>query len=155
MLAEQLPLGYLDYGLAGALIIVIIIIFKFFQFITKRENERRDKSYSDLLNTLNENTKKRDDGYKELVYQTKEDFKRIITDLTRTIEKTDKNYSEAIDKFIKVIKEQNESNSYLVSELTKLQEKIENLSRNGTETKREILEAIKGLTNHFEMRAKT
>lgn len=143
-----------DYGIAGALIIVIIIIFQFFKWITERENKRRDKAYADLLDKLNGDSKLRDEGYKRLVDSTGGEFKKIICDLTRLIEKTDRNYSDAIDKFIKVIKEQADSNSYLISELTKLQEKIEALTRNSSSTKNDILDAIKSLTLHYEIKSK-
>jgi hypothetical protein len=157
--------GILDYGIAGALIFVIVIIFKFFQWLTEKENRRRDKAYADLLDRLNAETKSRDDEYKHLVEYVREQFKKdnevrdykfqeVIHSLTRLIEKTDNNYNQAIDKFINVIQEQMDSNSYLVSELTKLQEKIESMGKANLSDKNELLNAIKNITILYEIKSK-
>lgn len=108
----------LQYGIAGALIILLIMLFKFFAAHNNKENAAREEKIMD-------HNKLREHSYKELVDSLKGLIRDVDNNWKTTADRMDRNYQDSIDKFIKVIDKVMDQNSYTAEVLIQLQHKVD------------------------------
>lgn len=108
----------LNYGLAGALIIVILVLIKYFRDSGMRDNKSRE---DDLM----EKNKFREERYATTISDLKTVIEKVDQNYRVAIDKMDKNHRENIEKFVGVIRDVMEQNNYSTQILTELKSKIE------------------------------
>ncbi len=162
---QALPDGggnWFQYGIAGALVALMIMILKYIIQRDKHDQIAREKR-DDALELQRTELRLKENEARD------EKFLETIADLKEFLAGVDKNYKEistqfittnkdAIDKFVSVINEQSKQTSYTVQVLTELKYTINEL-RNSNKTdfelmKNAVLDKLAKLGVYYEIRKK-
>lgn len=138
-----------QYGLAGALIVLLIMLFKFFASNTNKESAARE----DKIMTHN---KLREESYRETVDSLKGLIRELDQNWKTTADRMDRNYQHSIGEFIKVIDKVMDQNSYTTEVLIQLQHKVDAaLKKNDIEALRnEIVGIIRKIGLEYNLTPK-
>lgn len=146
---EPLTNSLLQYGIAGALIILLIMLFRFFANHSSKENIAREDK-------IMEHNKSREEAYKDTVLTLKSLIRDLDTNWKTTADRMDRNYQDSIDKFIKVIDKVMDQNSYTTQILVELKDKIEHYTKRNDieEMKKEIINHINKINLQYNLTPK-
>lgn len=121
--------SYLNYGLAGVMLFLMILMFKYFTTQISKDNSSRDDRYKD-----------------------------VVDDLKLVINKVDSNFTQTSQRFVDVLNKQMDQNSYTVSVLTELRDEIRHhnasAGRRYDDLERKISEKLDKLVLHYNIMKK-
>lgn len=140
----------LQYGIAGGMVILLILLFKFFASHNNREGEKREKR-------IMEHNENRENAYKETVSTLRTLVRDLDSNWKNTADRMDRNYQESISRFINVVDKVMDQNSYATQVLVELRDKVEHYNKRNDieEMKREILAVINKITLEYNLTPKT
>jgi F0F1-type ATP synthase membrane subunit b/b' len=127
----------------GLLIVIVLLLYWFIKSTEKRFEKRDDelrKYNEDREEKIKSNNEAREKAMLQQLEQLTKLIDRIGQDWRETNLKLDRNYQDSINKFLDVVKQQAEQNNYSIEVLTKVEQKIEELSKKSHLTKNDFIE---------------
>lgn len=139
----------LQYGLAGAMVILLILMFRFYASHANKEGEKREKNIMD-------HNEKRENAYQETVSTLRTLIRDLDSNWKSTADRMDRNYQESISRFISVVDKVMDQNSYATQVLVELRDKVEHYNKRNDidEMKREILAVLSKITLEYNLTPK-
>ena len=147
-----LPTGdnWFQYGLAGALIVLMSLLLKYFL-----QKEKTDKDREAEL------AKQRSDMYREDNKLRDERWCKTLEHLSKVLEKVDKDGSkyidatkEMVDKFVELVNKVMEQTNFQTQVLVELKTIITKLPDEFKSEKQEIISYLESLTLNYELKHK-
>jgi len=158
----QTPDNWFQYGIAGALVFLMILILKYIMQRDKQDaNERQEREARLALQRsemYREDNKLRDQRWMDAVGELREALEKVDANYKDTSQKFIDANRENIEKFIGVVNKVMDQNSYVAEVLTGLKSTVERLTtanQKEFETlKNSILEHLNKITLNYEIKRK-
>lgn len=125
----------------GLLIVIVLLLYWFMMRVEKRFDKRDDelKKYNEAReDKIRDHNETREKAMITQIEQLGKLIDRIGQDWRETNLKLDRNYQDSINKFLEVIKQQAEQSNYSIEVLTKVEQKIDELSKKSHLTKNDF-----------------